>query len=60
MPDESCRKYGGLLVRCSICVECRQTIQSICFKCGARPLEQIHDKCFLAFEIKTSKPCALA
>lgn len=47
MPDESCRKCGGLLLDLSICAKCRSTIQYICRLCGTKTLEQFHDTiCF--------------
>lgn len=47
MPDESCRRCGGLLVNFAICAKCRAPIQFICRICGQITLEQIHDNiCF--------------
>ena len=45
MPDESCRKCGGVLVRCTQCAECKETISMICQNCGTRTTEQFHDYC---------------
>lgn len=45
MPDESCRKCGGVLVNCTLCAECRETISMICQNCGARTMERFHDYC---------------
>lgn len=47
MPDESCRKCGGLLLDFTVCAKCRAIIQHICRICGVKTLEQIHDNiCF--------------
>jgi len=45
MPDESCRKCGGVLVNCTQCAECKETISMICQNCGLRTMEQFHDYC---------------
>ena len=45
MPDESCRKCGGGLVKCTQCAQCKETISMICQNCGARTMEQFHDYC---------------
>ncbi len=45
MPDESCRKCGGSLVKCTQCAECKETISLICQNCGSRTMEQFHDYC---------------
>ncbi len=45
MPDESCRRCGGELYSCSLCSECKKTIQQICRICGSRTEERFHDKC---------------
>jgi hypothetical protein len=49
MPDESCRKCGGVLLDFAICAKCRTPIQFICRICGTITLEQIHD--ILCFRI---------
>lgn len=47
MPDESCRRCGGLLLNYAMCAKCKAKIQQICRICGAKTLEQIHDQiCF--------------
>ena len=47
MPDESCRKCGGLLLDYAVCAKCRATIQFICRICGTKTLEKIHEPiCF--------------
>ena len=46
MPDESCRNCGGELKKCTICVECRDTVSLICNVCGKRTTERIHTVCF--------------
>ena len=50
MPDESCRKCGGTLKRCSLCAECRQATQHICVKCGSLTLDNLHTSCFYVIE----------
>ena len=45
MPDESCRKCGGVLVNCTQCAECKETISMICQNCGLRTMEQFHGYC---------------
>lgn len=45
MPDESCRRCGGELYSCSLCSECKKTIQQICRVCGSKTEERFHDKC---------------
>ncbi len=45
MPDESCRKCGGVLVKCTQCAECKEIISMICQNCGMRTMEQFHDYC---------------
>ena len=46
MPDESCRKCGGILKRFSLCAECRQATQQICVKCGSLTMDTLHMNCF--------------
>ncbi|MEM2160030.1 MAG: hypothetical protein QXN55_03645 [Candidatus Nitrosotenuis sp.] len=48
MPDESCRKCGGPLKKCTICAECRGAVAFICVHCGTRTIEQVHALCFMA------------
>ena len=56
MPDESCRKCGGLLLDFAVCAKCRATIQDICRICGAKTLERIHDSiCFRKEELESPK-----
>ena len=50
MPDESCRKCGGMLKRCSLCAECRQATKHICVKCGSLTIDVLHVNCFYATE----------
>ena len=50
MPDESCRKCGGILIKSTLCAACRETIQRICIKCGLKTVEQIHSECFYEIE----------
>jgi len=46
MPDESCRKCGGILKRYSLCAECRKATQLICVKCGSLTMDTLHMNCF--------------
>ena len=55
MPDESCRKCGGVLIRCTQCAECKETISMICQSCGARTMEQFHDYCM--FNVNNFRDC---
>ncbi len=48
MPDESCRKCGGILRVYSLCAKCRKTINHICIMCGIKSMELLHDHCFLS------------
>jgi hypothetical protein len=48
MPDESCRKCGGVLIKCTQCAECKEIISMICQNCGARTMEQFHDYCMFS------------
>ena len=50
MPDESCRKCGGMLKKCALCAECRQVIQHICVKCGSLTMDILHTNCFYTIE----------
>ena len=50
MPDESCRKCGGMLAKCSLCAECKQLTQQICLKCGSQTHERFHTRCFYHIE----------
>lgn len=52
MPDESCRKCGGMLTSCSSCQECRKITQRICTDCGSKTEEQFHDSCLRVESIK--------
>ncbi|MDH3191602.1 MAG: hypothetical protein OEM18_02795 [Nitrosopumilus sp.] len=56
MPDESCRRCGGLLLDFLICGECRAPIQFICRICAHKTLPRIHDQiCFRIDDIPNSK-----
>ena len=47
LPDESCRKCGGLLVEYTVCAKCRTANQFICRLCGTKTLIKYHDSiCF--------------
>jgi len=50
LPDESCRKCGGLLIELSICAKCRETNQYVCRICGHQTLQQFHYDCFYEIE----------
>ncbi|MFB5646950.1 MAG: hypothetical protein ACE5RO_02260, partial [Candidatus Nitrosomaritimum yanchengensis] len=56
MPDESCRKCGGLLLEYSQCSECKDSLQFICRICAHKTLERIHTKCFTFYELEVIKP----
>ncbi len=45
MPDESCRRCGGELVKHLWCNHCRKTIQKICKMCTKETLMQQHTMC---------------
>lgn len=51
MPDESCRKCSGTLIKSTLCAACRGVIQRICIKCGLKTAEQIHEECFYEVEV---------
>ncbi|HUU48846.1 MAG TPA: hypothetical protein VMW55_08700 [Nitrosopumilaceae archaeon] len=47
MPDESCRKCGGMLLDYSLCGKCRTSIRFICRICGTLSMERFHEPiCF--------------
>lgn len=47
MPDESCRKCGGLLLDYLLCANCKAATKFMCRICGSKTLERIHDNlCF--------------
>ncbi len=47
MPDESCRKCGGLLLDYAVCAKCRAPTQFICRICGTKTLKRVHEPiCF--------------
>ena len=50
MPDESCRKCGGMLIKFTLCAACRGTVQRICIKCGLKTAEQVHSQCLYEVE----------
>ncbi|NHI04310.1 hypothetical protein DYY67_1168 [Candidatus Nitrosotalea sp. TS] len=50
MPDELCRKCGAMLMKFSLCAECRRALQQICPKCGQKTVEKIHRDCFYLIE----------
>ena len=43
LPDESCRKCGGLLLNYLICAKCRAPVKFVCRICGMKTLERFHD-----------------
>ncbi len=52
MPDESCRKCGGLLLDFLVCGKCRTTIQFICRICGQKTIPRFHEQiCFRLYDI---------
>lgn len=51
LPDESCRKCGGLLLNYSLCGKCKSATRFICRICGTITLEQFHELfCFRVVE----------
>jgi len=47
MPDESCRKCGGLLLDYAVCAKCKAPIQFICRICANQTTQRHHvDFCF--------------
>ena len=52
MPDESCRKCGGLLLNYTMCAKCKAAIQFICRICGEKTEVRFHDTiCFRKDEL---------
>jgi len=49
MPDESCRKCGGMLLNYSLCGKCKDATRFICRICGTITLEQFHE--FICFNL---------
>lgn len=50
MPDESCRKCGGMLIKSNLCAACKGVVQRICIKCGLKTAEQVHSQCLYEAE----------
>ncbi|QLH07878.1 hypothetical protein C5F50_02750 [Nitrosopumilus ureiphilus] len=51
MPDESCRKCGGLLLDYSLCGKCKAPTRFICRICGMITTERYHISiCFKIIE----------
>jgi hypothetical protein len=51
MPDESCRRCGGLLLEYTICAKCRDVTKFVCRNCAHKTLERFHDGfCFIITE----------
>ena len=50
LPDESCRKCGGLLLNYSLCGKCRAATRFICRICCSVTLEQFHE--LICFNIR--------
>lgn len=47
MPDESCRRCGGLLLEFTKCAKCKAAVQFICRICAYKTIERVHDNlCF--------------
>ena len=53
MPDESCRKCGGSLIKYARCVECNKILFVMCKKCCSTALSNTHENCF-RFKISSS------
>ncbi|MCV0392578.1 MAG: hypothetical protein K5790_04695 [Nitrosopumilus sp.] len=57
MPDESCRRCGGLLMELLICAKCKAATQFICRICAYPTIPRSHDQlCFRVDESNTKKP----
>ena len=54
MPDDSCRKCGGTLVKYSLCAGCMRAIQQICLECGSKSEEMSH-QCHLNLQIHQTR-----
>jgi hypothetical protein len=50
MPDESCRRCGGRLIKSTLCATCKDVVQKICIKCGLKTAEWIHSQCLYEVE----------
>lgn len=47
MPDESCRKCGGMLLELLVCAKCRAPTQFICRICAHETTPRFHEQiCF--------------
>ena len=47
MPDESCRRCGGLLLDFLVCGKCRAPTQFICRICAHKTVPRFHEQiCF--------------
>ena len=61
MPDESCRKCGGLLLEYYICGDCKEPTQLFCRICAQKTIQRYHDGyCFKVNELKISCIFALS
>ena len=49
MPDESCRKCGGILLDYHLCGKCKAATQFMCRICGQLTLERSHE--YFCFKI---------
>lgn len=59
LPDESCRKCGGLLLEFSICGICREPTQLICRICAKKTSQKYHDGyCFQV--VPSQSECLIA
>ncbi len=57
LPDESCRKCGGMLLDYSVCAKCRAPTIFICRICGHKTDERYHDSvCFREEILRQEKP----
>jgi hypothetical protein len=56
LPDESCRRCGGMLLELMICAKCKATTQFICRICAHTTIPRIHDSiCFKIDDISSPK-----
>ena len=54
LPDESCRKCGGLLLNYTLCGKCRVPTSFICKICAYKTLPRTHDQfCFKSNSLQT-------
>ena len=55
LPDESCRRCGGMLLDYSVCAKCRAPTVFICRICGRKTDEQFHESICFREEVLNNK-----